>query len=167
MPAMLRHSGAVTGSSFTGSNPAGTLFRRKKGPRDAPPRRPRCRTATTSWASRREGYGATAFSWTRGGMFVRASENWTDTAQGTSARLQHDDERDEHAGHADDDRQRRQRRHRHDGAVGSPGYGEGQRLRPLRDRSHAIRGNIKQRRTKHRAADGARNQSGSECGAAR
>jgi hypothetical protein len=30
------------------------------------------------------GYGATAFSGTRGGMFVRAAENWTDTAQGTS-----------------------------------------------------------------------------------
>ena len=29
------------------------------------------------------GYGATNFSATRGGMFVSASENWTDTAQGT------------------------------------------------------------------------------------
>jgi hypothetical protein len=29
------------------------------------------------------GYGATAFSGTRGGMFVRAAETWTDTAQGT------------------------------------------------------------------------------------
>ena len=29
------------------------------------------------------GYGATNFSGTRGGMFVSASENWTDTAQGT------------------------------------------------------------------------------------
>jgi hypothetical protein len=28
------------------------------------------------------GYGATTFSATRGGMFVRAAENWTDTAQG-------------------------------------------------------------------------------------
>jgi len=31
-----------------------------------------------------QGYGATGFSGTRGGMFVRAAENWTDTAQGTS-----------------------------------------------------------------------------------
>jgi hypothetical protein len=30
------------------------------------------------------GFGTTLFSGTRGGMFVRASENWTDTAQGTS-----------------------------------------------------------------------------------
>jgi hypothetical protein len=30
------------------------------------------------------GFGATAFSGTRGGMFVTASENWTDTAQGTA-----------------------------------------------------------------------------------
>ena len=29
------------------------------------------------------GYGATTFSGTRGGMFVNASENWTDLAQGT------------------------------------------------------------------------------------
>jgi endosialidase-like protein len=29
------------------------------------------------------GYGATAFSGTRGGMFVAAAENWTDAAQGT------------------------------------------------------------------------------------
>jgi hypothetical protein len=29
------------------------------------------------------GYGATAFSGTRGGILVRAAENWTDTAQGT------------------------------------------------------------------------------------
>jgi len=29
------------------------------------------------------GYGATGFSPTRGGMFVQASENWTDAAQGT------------------------------------------------------------------------------------
>jgi hypothetical protein len=30
-----------------------------------------------------QGYGATAFSGTRGGMFVQAAENWTDAAQGT------------------------------------------------------------------------------------
>ena len=30
------------------------------------------------------GYGATNFSGTRGGMFVRAAETWTDAAQGTS-----------------------------------------------------------------------------------
>ena len=38
-----------------------------------------------------QGYGATGFSGTRGGMFVRAAENWTDTAQGrasTSTRRQ-------------------------------------------------------------------------------
>ena len=37
-------------------------------------------------------------------MFVSASENWTDTAQGTRAELQHDGEWHEHAGHSDDDR---------------------------------------------------------------
>ena len=31
-----------------------------------------------------QGYGTNAFSGTRGGMFVRAAENWTNTAQGTA-----------------------------------------------------------------------------------
>ena len=76
--------------------------------------------------------------------------------------LPHDGHRHEYPADADDNRPVRERRHRDDGAVGSPGYGEG-KPRPLGDQPHAIRGNIEQRRTKHRAADGARNQSGSEC----
>ena len=45
---------------------------------------PRSRTATTSWAFWAADTVPQHFSGTRGGMFVRASENWTDTAQGTS-----------------------------------------------------------------------------------
>jgi hypothetical protein len=75
--------GSITGSSFTGSNPAGTLFigRKARGTSAAP-------TAVQNGDNLvgflGEGYGATAFSLTRGGMFVRAAENWTDTAQGTA-----------------------------------------------------------------------------------
>ena len=61
-----------------------------------------------------QGYGTSAFSGTRGGMFVEAAENWTDTAQGTSLALQHDGHRHDGASHADDDRSVRQRRPRHD-----------------------------------------------------
>jgi Chaperone of endosialidase len=75
--------GSITGSSFTGTNPAGTLFlgRKARGTSAAP-------TAVQNGDNLvgflGEGYGATAFSLTRGGMFVRAAENWTDTAQGTA-----------------------------------------------------------------------------------
>jgi hypothetical protein len=75
--------GSITGSSFTGSNAAGTLFigRKARGTAAAP-------TAVLSGDNLVGflglGYGATQFSATRGGMFVRAAENWTDAAQGTS-----------------------------------------------------------------------------------
>jgi hypothetical protein len=74
--------GSITGSSFTGSNPAGTVFigRKARGTSVAP-------AAVLSGDNLvgylGEGYGATAFSGTRGGMFVQAAENWTDTAQGS------------------------------------------------------------------------------------
>ena len=76
-------SGSILGSSFTGSNPAGTLFigRKARGTSAVP-------TAVLNGdnlvAFLGQGYGASAFSGTRGGMFVRAAENWTNTAQGTA-----------------------------------------------------------------------------------
>src|SRR5206468_1352772 len=76
-------TGNVVGSSFTGANTGGTLFlgRKARGTAAAP-------TAVQSGdnlvAFLGIGYGATGFSGTRGGMFVRAAENFTDTAQGTS-----------------------------------------------------------------------------------
>ena len=109
-----------------------------------------------------QGYGTTGFSGTRGGMFVQAAENWTDTAQGTRLHFNTTATGTTTPAHEDDHRSVRQPRHRHDRAVGSPGSGEGNSAGPLEIASHAVRGNIKQRRTKHRAADGARNQSGSD-----
>ena len=75
--------GSIVGSSFTGSNTAGTVFigRKARGTSAAP-------TAVQNGDNLvgflGEGYGANAFSLTRGGMFVQAAENWTNTAQGTS-----------------------------------------------------------------------------------
>jgi len=75
--------GSILGSSFTGATAAGTLFfgRKARGTSAAP-------TAVLAGdnlvAFLGQGYGATGFSGTRGGMFVRAAENWTDAAQGTS-----------------------------------------------------------------------------------
>jgi hypothetical protein len=72
----------ILGSSFTGSNSAGTLFtgRKARGTSAAP-------TAVQNGdhlaAFNGQGYGASAFGGTRGGMYVRAAENWTNTAQGT------------------------------------------------------------------------------------
>ncbi len=75
--------GAITGSSFTGTNSGGTLFvgRKARGTSAAP-------TAVQNGDNLvgflAQGYGVTGFSGTRGGMFVRAAETWTDTFQGTS-----------------------------------------------------------------------------------
>jgi hypothetical protein len=76
----------IVGSSFTGSGPGGTLFigRKARGTSAAP-------TATLNGDNLvgflAQGYATSAFSGTRGGMFVQASENWTSTAQGTRLNL--------------------------------------------------------------------------------
>jgi hypothetical protein len=75
--------GNIVSSSFTGTNPGGSLVigRKARGTSGAP-------TAVLGGdnlvAFLGQGYGTTGFSGTRGGMFVRAAENWTDAAQGTS-----------------------------------------------------------------------------------
>ena len=74
--------GSILASSFTGTNTAGSLIigRKARGTSAAP-------TAVHAGDDLvgflGQGYGATGFSGTRGGMFVRAAETWTDTAQGT------------------------------------------------------------------------------------
>ena len=78
------------------------------------------------------GYGATNFNGTgNGGMFVRAAETWTDTAQGTSINFNTTTTGTTMPATRMTLASDRQRRHRDDGAVGSPGYGEGN-ARPLR-----------------------------------
>jgi hypothetical protein len=76
-------TGIVTATSYTGSNPSGSLFigRHARGTSGAPSAILNG-DALVGFLS--QGYGATGFSGTRGGMFVRAAENWTDIAQGTS-----------------------------------------------------------------------------------
>jgi hypothetical protein len=74
--------GNILTSSFTGTNGGGSLVvgRKARGTSAAP-------TAALNGdilvGFLGSGYGATTFSGTRGGMFVQAAENWTDTAQGT------------------------------------------------------------------------------------
>jgi hypothetical protein len=74
-------SGQVTTSTFNNSG-AGSLFvgSRARGTSAAPTA---VQAGDILGGFLGRGYGATNFSGTRGGMFVSASENWTDTAQGT------------------------------------------------------------------------------------
>jgi hypothetical protein len=75
-------SNIIVGTSFSGPFPAGTLFtgRKARGTVGGPTA---VQNGDTLVGFLGSGYGATAFSGTRGGMFVQAAENWTDTAQGT------------------------------------------------------------------------------------
>jgi len=73
----------IVGTSFAGPSAAGTLFtgRKARGTVGGPTA---VQNGDTLVGFLGSGYGATGFSTTRGGMFVRAAQNWTDTAQGTS-----------------------------------------------------------------------------------
>ncbi len=72
----------VQATSFTGASPAASLFvgRTARGTSAAPAA---AQAGDNLAAFLGRGFGTTAFSGTRGGMFVQAAENWTDTAQGT------------------------------------------------------------------------------------
>jgi hypothetical protein len=74
--------GTILASSFTGANTGGSLFVGKKarGTSAAPTA---VQNGDALVALLGQGYGTTAFSGTRGGMFVQAAENFTDAAQGT------------------------------------------------------------------------------------
>jgi hypothetical protein len=75
--------GSITASSFTGTSGAGSLFigRKARGTAAAPSA---VQNGDNLVGFLAQGYGATGFSGTRGGMFVRAAETWTNTAQGTA-----------------------------------------------------------------------------------
>jgi Chaperone of endosialidase len=75
-------TGNITATSYTGTNAGGSLFigRHARGTAGAPSA---IQNGDNLVGFLSQGYGATGFSGTRGGMFVQAAENWTDTAQGT------------------------------------------------------------------------------------
>jgi endosialidase-like protein len=70
-------------TSYTGTNTGGSIFsgRKARGTAAAPSA---VQNGDTLAGFLAQGYGSTGFSATRGGMFVRAAETWTDAAQGTS-----------------------------------------------------------------------------------
>ena len=74
--------GNILTSSFTGTNAGGSLLvgRKARGTSAAPTA---AQAGDILVGFLGSGYGTTAFSGTRGGMFVQAAENFTDTAQGT------------------------------------------------------------------------------------
>jgi hypothetical protein len=76
-------TGNMTATSYTGTGGGGSLFigRHARGTSGAPTA---IQNGDNLVGFLAQGYGTTNFSGTRGGMFVRAAENWTDTAQGTS-----------------------------------------------------------------------------------
>ncbi len=76
--------GGILTTTFSGSGPSafsGSLYigRKARGTSGAPTA---AQNGDTLAAFLGEGYGATAFSFTGGGMSVQAAENWTDTARG-------------------------------------------------------------------------------------
>jgi len=74
--------GVVTATSFGNTNGASLFIGSKARGTSAAPTAVLANDSLGGFLGR--GYGATTFGGTRGGMFVIASENWTDTAQGTS-----------------------------------------------------------------------------------
>jgi hypothetical protein len=75
-------TGNITATSYTGTNAGGWLIgRHARGTAVAPSA---IQSGDNLVGFVGEGYGTTAFSSGRGGMFVQAAENWTDTAQGAS-----------------------------------------------------------------------------------
>ena len=74
--------GNIVSSSFTGTNPGGSLFiGRKARGTSAAPTGALVNDNLAGFIGR--GFGTTTFG-AGSGIFVRAAENWTDTAQGTS-----------------------------------------------------------------------------------
>ena len=73
--------GVVTTSTFANNNGGSLYIASKARGTSATPSAVLAGDSLGGFLAR--GYGATTFSGTRGGIFVTASENWTDTAQGT------------------------------------------------------------------------------------